>query len=60
MIGRLFIETQADFDKPRVTRLAVLDVSDESHGNIVGIGFADLTTDIWSPRWTPSRSRSIR
>jgi hypothetical protein len=23
----------------------VLDVSDESHGNIVGVGFADLTTD---------------
>jgi hypothetical protein len=45
VIGRLMIETQADFDRPRVTRLAVLDVSDESHGNIVGIGFADLTTE---------------
>jgi hypothetical protein len=28
-----------------VTRLVVLDVSDESHGNIVGVGFADLTTE---------------
>ena len=28
-----------------ITRLAVLDVSEESHGNIVGIGFADLTTE---------------
>jgi hypothetical protein len=45
VIGRLYIETQPDFDKPKVTRLAVLDVSDESHGNIVGIGFADLTTE---------------
>jgi hypothetical protein len=45
VIGRLFIETQADFDRPIVTRLVVLDVSDESHGNIVGVGFADLTTD---------------
>ena len=45
VIGRLMIETQPDFDRPRVTRLAVLDVSDESHGNIVGIGFADLTTE---------------
>ncbi len=45
VIGRLYIETQPDFDKPRVTRLAVLDVSVESHGNIVGIGFADLTTE---------------
>lgn len=45
VIGRLFVETQADFDRPSVTRLCVLDVSDESHGNIVGVGFADLTTE---------------
>jgi hypothetical protein len=45
VIGRLMIETQNDLDRPIVTRLVVLDVSDESHGNIVGIGFADLTTE---------------
>jgi hypothetical protein len=45
VIGRLFVETQTDFDRPVVTRLIVLDVSEESHGNIVGVGFADLTTD---------------
>ena len=45
VIGRLMVETQGDFDRPKVTRLAVLDVSEESHGNIVGIGFADLTTE---------------
>jgi hypothetical protein len=45
VIGRLFIETKPDFDRPVVTRLVVLDVSDESHGNIVGVGFADLTTE---------------
>jgi hypothetical protein len=45
VIGRLMIETQADLDRPCVTRLVVLDVSDESHGNIVGVGFADLTTE---------------
>lgn len=44
VIGRLMVETQPDFEKPLVTRLVVLDVSDESHGNIVGIGFADLAT----------------
>jgi len=43
--GRLMIETQNDFPRPVVTRLAVLDVSEESHGNIVGVGFADLTTE---------------
>ncbi|HKI19508.1 MAG TPA: lactate racemase domain-containing protein, partial [Isosphaeraceae bacterium] len=45
VIGRLLIETQPDLDRPVVTRLVVLDVSDESHGNIVGVGFADLTTE---------------
>jgi len=45
VIGRLLVETQPDFPRPVVTRLAVLDVSDESHGNIVGVGFADLTTE---------------
>ncbi len=45
VIGRLMVETMPDFPRPLVTRLAVLDVSEESHGNIVGVGFADLTTD---------------
>lgn len=43
--GRLMIETQNDFERPVVTRMVVLDVSEESHGNIVGVGFADLTTE---------------
>ncbi len=45
VIGRFMIETQPDFARPIVTRLAVLDVSRESHGNVVGVGFADLTTE---------------
>ncbi|MDB5353029.1 MAG: hypothetical protein JWN86_4276 [Planctomycetota bacterium] len=45
VIGRLMVETQPDFERPVVTRLVVLDASDESHGNIVGVGFADLTTE---------------
>ncbi len=45
VIGRLMVETQNDFDRPVVTRLVVLDASEETHGNIVGIGFADLTTE---------------
>jgi hypothetical protein len=45
VIGRLMVETMPDFDRPVITRLAVLDASPESHGNIVGVGFADLTTD---------------
>jgi len=45
VIGRLMVETQIDFERPVVTRLVVLDASEETHGNIVGVGFADLTTE---------------
>jgi hypothetical protein len=45
VIGRLMVETQNDFERPVITRLCVLDLSEESHGNAVGIGFADLTTE---------------
>ncbi|GAC1447664.1 MAG: lactate racemase domain-containing protein [Isosphaeraceae bacterium] len=45
VIGRLMVETQNDFERPVITRLAVLDASEETHGNIVGVGFADLTTE---------------
>ncbi|MFI5461625.1 MAG: lactate racemase domain-containing protein [Isosphaerales bacterium] len=57
VIGRLLIETQPDFDRPVVTRLVVLDVSDESHGNIVGVGFADLTTERLVSRLDPESFR---
>jgi hypothetical protein len=57
VIGRLMVETQPDFDRPTVTRLAVLDVSDESHGNIVGVGFADLTTERLVARMDPEPFR---
>ena len=43
--GRLQVETLPDLTAPVVTRLAVLDASEETMGNLVGIGFADLTTE---------------
>ena len=45
VIGRQRIEAMPDLTSPVVTRLAVLDLSVETHGNAVGIGLADLTTD---------------
>ena len=57
VIGRLMIETQPDFDRPVVTRLVVLDVSEESHGNIVGVGFADLTTERLVSKMDPESFR---
>ena len=57
VMGRVLVETQPDFERPVITRLAVLDVSDESHGNVVGIGFADLTTERLVSRIDPQASR---
>jgi hypothetical protein len=45
VIGRQRVETMPDLPRPVVTRLAVLDLSDETRGNAVGIGLADLTTE---------------
>ena len=47
VVGRMLIEAspEAETNHPRVTRMAVLDVSPESHGNATGIGIADLTTN---------------
>ncbi|MFO0800971.1 MAG: DUF362 domain-containing protein [Gemmataceae bacterium] len=47
VVGRMLIEAspEAETNDPRITRMAVLDVSPESHGNATGIGIADLTTD---------------
>lgn len=57
VLGRLMIETQPDFPSPVVTRLAVLDVSDESHGNAVGTGFADVVTERLVSRVDPDVTR---
>ena len=47
VVGRMLIEAspEAETNNPRVTRMAVLDVSPESHGNGTGVGIADLTTE---------------
>jgi hypothetical protein len=46
VVGRMLIEAspEAETNNPRITRMAVLDVSPESHGNATGVGIADLTT----------------
>lgn len=45
VVGRLLMECEPEFESPKITRICVLDISPESHGNGVGIGTADLTTD---------------
>lgn len=46
VVGRMLIEAspEAETNNPRITRMGLLDISPESHGNATGIGIADLTT----------------
>jgi len=46
VVGRWLIEAtpEVETNDPKITRIGVLDVSPESHGNATGIGIADLTT----------------
>jgi hypothetical protein len=45
VLGRMFIPGVAEEDKPRITAVVVLDLTEESHGNAIGIGLADFTTE---------------
>jgi Lactate racemase N-terminal domain len=45
VIGRMFVPGVPEQDRPKITAIVVLDVTDESHGNAVGIGLADFTTE---------------
>jgi hypothetical protein len=42
VIGRMMIRGSAEFERPQITNIVVLDISDESHGNAVGLGLADF------------------
>jgi hypothetical protein len=44
IIGRARIHGVPEPERPSVKRIAVLDLSDESHGNATGIGMADFVT----------------
>jgi hypothetical protein len=45
VVGRLLMETQAEPERPKITRICALDLSPESHGNGTGCGIADLATE---------------
>lgn len=57
VIGRQRVETMPDLPRPVVTRLAVLDLAEESHGNALGIGLADLTTERFVRKIDPKPMR---
>ena len=44
VIGRVYVTGQKEPKSPRVKRLAVLGLTEESQGNAIGIGLADFST----------------
>ncbi|MQA01844.1 MAG: DUF2088 domain-containing protein [Streptosporangiales bacterium] len=42
VIGRMMIRGSPEFEGPNIRNIAVLDLTDESHGNSVGVGLADF------------------
>ena len=45
ILGRMFVPGVAEPDRPRITAVVVLDLTYESHGNAIGVGLADVTTE---------------
>jgi hypothetical protein len=45
VVGRMMVYGQRDPLRPDIKRIVVLDLTEESHGNGIGIGLADFTTD---------------
>jgi hypothetical protein len=59
VIGRFLVEAAPEMEtaKPRITRIAALDLSPESHGNGVGMGLADLITERFLKDYRPEPTR---
>jgi hypothetical protein len=44
VIGRMWVHGSDEFARPSIASIAVLDLTDGSHGNAAGLGLADFTT----------------
>ena len=44
VIGRIMFIGEKEPEHPKITRIVVLDLTGEAHGNAVGVGLADYTT----------------
>ncbi len=44
VLGRRIVFGEGEPDSPRITRIAVCDLTEKSHGNAIGVGLADFTT----------------
>lgn len=63
VVGRFLVETCPELEPatPKITRIAALDLSPESHGNGTGIGIADVTTQraVDAIDWKPTRMNNL-
>ncbi|NVM01283.1 MAG: DUF2088 domain-containing protein, partial [Candidatus Helarchaeota archaeon] len=44
VIGRMMVWGEEEPEYPKISRIAALNLTDESHGNVIGIGLADFIT----------------
>ena len=44
VIGRIRVRGQEEPDRPRISSIAVFDLTEASHGNALGVGLADVVT----------------
>ncbi|MDD5923093.1 MAG: DUF362 domain-containing protein [Eubacteriales bacterium] len=44
VVGRIMIRGQKEPESPKIKTIAVLDVTEETHGNTMGLGIADVIT----------------
>jgi hypothetical protein len=44
VIGRLGINGEKEVGKPKINKLVVFDITEQSHGNALGVGLSDVTT----------------
>jgi hypothetical protein len=45
IVGRIMFIGEQEPESPKITRIVVLDLTEETHGSAVGIGLADYTTN---------------
>jgi Domain of unknown function (DUF362) len=45
ILGRMMVPGVPEPERPRITSIVVLDLTNESHGNASGVGLADFTTE---------------
>ncbi len=54
VIGRIMFIGEREPESPKISRIVVLDLTQESHGNAVGVGLADYTTRRLADRLDPA------